>query len=144
VNHADVRLMATAIREGYAAEKLDRGVAEPTIVEQPDGSRTLVQPRDQMDEPYRSLHLLDAVAMGDILVVTFRWDDGDDGTVFLMPLDTRDVEIDLGDDVFVRHFVDQHLSFTLGGPRSSWEPQRATRISERLSVVRPYDQKRRR
>jgi hypothetical protein len=34
--------------------------------------------REQMFEPFRSLHLLDAVALGDILVVTFRWDDGND------------------------------------------------------------------
>ena len=143
MDHADVRLLARTIREGFAPENLDHGVTEPTLREQPDGHLALVEPRDRMSEPYRSIHLLDAVALGDILVVTFRWDDGDDGTVFLLPLDTRDVEIDLNDDVFVRHFVDQHLHFALGAAREVWEPQRAMRISDRLAVVRPYDQRRR-
>jgi hypothetical protein len=144
MDHADVRLLATTIREGFAPESLDHGVTEPTLMQQPDGFMALVEPRDQMTEPYRSIHLLDAVATGDILVITFRWDDGDDGTVFLMPLDTRDVQVDLSDDIFVRHFVDQHLHFTLGAAREVWEPERATRISERLSVVRPYNQDNRR
>jgi hypothetical protein len=144
VEHADVARLAAQLKEDYAPERLDTGVTEPTVVETDDGFRALVLPREQMFEPFRSLHLLDAVAVGDILVVTFRWDDGhDDGTVFLMPLDTRDVELDLDSDTFVTTFLDHHLSFTLGGPRSSWEPERATRISERLSVVRPHDQGRR-
>ena len=97
-----------------------------------------------MVEPYRSIRLLDAVAVGDILVVSFRWDDGDDGTVFLLPLDTRDVQVDFGDDVFVRAFVDHHLAWSLGAARKVWEPERAIRISDGLSVVRAYDQNRRR
>lgn len=144
VEHADVARLAAQLREDYAPERLEPGVTEPTLVETDDGFRALVMPREQMFEPFRSLHLLDAVAVGDVLVVTFRWDDGnDDGTVFLMPLDTRDVELDLDSDTFVTTFLDHHLAWTLGGPRESWEPARATRISERLSVVRPYDQRHR-
>ena len=132
------------LKEDYAPECLETGVSEPTIVENSDGSREYRVPRSQMVEPFRSLHLLDAVALGDILVITFRWDDGnDDGTIFLMPLDTRDIELDMHSDTFVTTFVDHHLSWTLGGPRESWEPERATRLSERLAVVRPYDQRRR-
>ena len=55
----------------------------------------------------------------------------------------RDVELDMHSDAFVTTFVDHHLSWTLGGPRESWEPERGTRLSERLVVVRPYDQRRR-
>lgn len=143
MDHADVRRLAAVIREDYAPESLEPGVTEPTILENSDGWKVLVEPRDQMVEPYRSIHLLDAVAMGDILIVTFRWKDGDDGTVFLIPLDTRDIHVDFGDDIFVRHFVDQHLHFSLGAAREVWEPERATRISDRLSVVRPHDQGRR-
>ena len=94
-----------------------------------------------MFEPFRSFHLLDAVALGHILVVTFRWDDGnDDGTIFLMPLDTRDVDLDMDDNIAVRAFVDHHLSWTLGGPRESGEPG-TTLLSPRLAVVRPHDQR---
>jgi hypothetical protein len=142
VDHADVARLATMIREDYAPARLEPGVAEPTVVQRDDGSYDRLVPRHQMIEPYRSLHLLDAAALGDVLVVTFRWDDGDDdGTIFLLPLDTRDVEIDLDDDVFVRDFVDHHLVWTLGGPRATWETQRATRVGERLAVVRAYDQR---
>lgn len=137
MDHADVRRLAAMIREDYAPESLEPGVTEPTIVENSDGWKVLVEPRHQMIEPYRSIHLLDAVAMGDILVVSFRWGDGD--TVFLMPLDTRDVQVDFGDDVFVRAFVDHHLVWSLGSAREVWEPERAVRISDRLSVVRLYD-----
>ena len=45
-------------------------------------------PRTQMFESFRSLHLLDGVALGD-----------------------------MHDDTFVTTFVDHHLSWTLGGPR---------------------------
>lgn len=132
------------LREDDAPECLETGVTERTIVENEHGFREYRVPRSQMFEPYRSLHLLDAVALGDVLVVTFRWDDGhDDGTIFLMPLDTRDVEADMHSDTFVRTFADHHLSWTLGGPRESREPARAPRIGERLAVVRPHDQRHR-
>lgn len=140
---ADVARLASMLREDYSSERLETGVSEPTVVEGEDGFKVLALPREQMFEPFRSLHLLDAVALGDILVVTFRWDDGNDaGTIFLMPLDTRDIELDMHSDTFVTTFVDHHLSWTLGGPRDSWEPERATRLSDRLAVVRPYDQRR--
>ena len=142
VEHADVARLAAQLKEDYSPERLETGVSEPALVEGDDGHDVLVLPREQMFEPFRSLHLLDAVAVGDILVVTFRWDDGnDDGTVFLMPLDTRGLELDPDSDTVVTTFLDHHLAWTLGGPRASWEPGRATRISERLSVVRPYDQR---
>jgi hypothetical protein len=57
-----------------------------------------------------------------------------------MPLGTRDSTLNLDSDTEVTTFVDHHLSWTLGGPRESWEPERATRLSARPSVVRPYDQ----
>ena len=139
---ADVAVLASLLKEHYAPERLETGVSEPTVVEVKNGFRALLMPREQMFEPFRSLHLLDAVALGHILVVTFRWDDGnDDGTIFLMPLDTRDVELDMDDNIAVRAFVDHHLSWTLGGPRESWEPG-STLLSPRLAVVRPYDQRR--
>jgi hypothetical protein len=60
-----------------------------------------------------------------------------------MPLDTRDIELDMHSDTFVTTFVDHHVSWTIGGPRESWGSERTTRISERLAVVRHYDQRRR-
>jgi hypothetical protein len=141
VRAADAAALASLLKEHYAPERLETGVSEPTVVEDENGFRALVLPREQMFEPFRSLHLLDAVALGPILIVTFRWDDGaDDGTVFLMPLDTRDIELDMDDDIAVTTFVDHHLSWTLGGPRESWEPT-TTLVSPRLAVVRPYDQR---
>lgn len=138
----DAAVLAALLKEHYSPERLDTGVSEPTLVTADDGFKVLVLPREQMFEPFRSFHLLDAVALGPVLVVTFRWDDGnDDGTIFLMPLDTRDIELDMDSDVAVTTFVDHHLSFTLGGPRESWEPG-STLLSSRLAVVRPYDQRR--
>jgi hypothetical protein len=138
---ADVAVLADLVREHYAPDRLDPGVSEPTLVEHDDGSRSLVVPRDQMVEPYRSLRLLDAAAIGTILIVTFRWDDGaDDGTIFLMPLDTRDIELNTADNIAVNMFLLHHLEFTLGGPRESWERARTTPLGPRFAVVRPYTQ----
>jgi hypothetical protein len=73
------------------------------------------------------------------LVITFFWgDDGEDGTIHLVPLDARRVELDMSDAVAVTTFLSQQLEFTLGGPRESWERARTTPLSARLSVVRPY------
>ena len=86
-----------------------------------------------MFEPYRSFRLIDAAAVGSTLVITFTWDDGaDDGTVFLMPLDTRDIELDTSDNIAVTTFLSHHLEFTLGGPRESWERARAHTIRTAL------------
>lgn len=138
---ADVVALAEQVREHFAPDRLDPGLREPTLVEREDGSRSLVLPRDQMFEPYRSFHLLDAVAVGNILVITFRWDDGaDDGTIFLMPLDTRDTELDMADNIAVSTFLSHHIEFTLGGPRESWERARTTPLGPRFAVVRPYTQ----
>jgi len=145
VERADVARLAAIIKEDCSPDRLETGASEPTLVEPEDGFKVLTLPREQMFEPFRSLHLLDAAALGDLLVVTFRWDDGnDDGTIFLLPLDTRDVELDMDSDTSVTTFVDHHLTWTLGGPRESWEGTRVTRLSERFAIVRPYDQRRRR
>jgi hypothetical protein len=141
VNAADVAVLAALVREHYAADRVDTGVTEPAMVEHSDGSRSVVLPRDQMFEPYRSFRLVDAAAVGHTLVITFTWDDGaDDGTVFLMPFDARDVELDMTDNIAVTTFLSHHLEFTLGGPRESWERARTTPFGPRFSVVRPYGQ----
>lgn len=135
---ADAAVLAALLKEHYSPDSLETGVSEPTMVPGEDGFEVLVLPREQMFEPFRSFHLLDAVALGPLLLVTFRWDDGtDDGTIFLMPLDTRDVELDMDDDIAVTTFVDHHVSWTLGGPRESWEPQ-SLLLSPRLAVVQPH------
>lgn len=90
-----------------------------------------------MPEPLRSLHLLDAAALGTTVVTTFRW--GDDDTVFVLPYDTRDLDIDLGDEITVRTFLTQLVEHTPGGSRESWEAARSTPISRRLVVVRPWN-----
>lgn len=139
VDVADVAVLAALVREHYAADRLDPGVTEPTVVEHDDGSRSLVLPRNQMLEPYRSFRLMEAAALGSTLVITFMWDDGaDDGTLFLMPLDTRDIDLDMSDNIAVSTFLSHHLEFTLGGPRESWERARTTPFGPRFSVVRPY------
>lgn len=138
---ADVARLAELVRVQYSPDQLDPGVTQPTVVELDDGSRSLVVPRDQMVEPYRSFRLIDAAAVGSILIITFQWDDGaDDGTIFLMPLDTRDIELDLADNIAVSMFLLHHLEFTLGGPRESWERARTTPLGPRFAVVRPYTQ----
>jgi len=136
---AQVAALAELVRNTYSPERLDTGVSEPTVVELADGSRAVALPREQMFEPYRSMHLIDAAALGTTLVIAFRWDDGqDDATIYLMPLDARDVELDMSDDVSVTTFISHHLEFTLGGPRESWEAARTTPLSPHLSVVRPW------
>lgn len=141
VEPEDVAVVAELVREHYAPDRLDPGVTEPTLVEYDDGSRSFVLPQDQMFEPYRSFRLLDAEAVGSILVITFRWDDGaDDGTIFLMPLDARDVQLDMRDNIAVTTFISHHIEFTLGGPRESWERARTTPFGPRFAVVRPYTQ----
>jgi hypothetical protein len=141
VEAADVAMLAELVREHYAPDRLDPGVTEPTLVEHDDGSRSLVSPRDQMVEPYRSFRMLHAEAVGSILIVTFRWDDGaDDGTIFLMPLDMRDIDLNIGDNIAVSMFLLRHIEFTLGGTRESWESARTTPLGPRFAVVRPYTQ----
>jgi len=141
VQPRDVAVLAALVREHYSVQRLDTGVTEPTLVEHEDGSKAWVLPREQALEPYRSFRLIDAVALGSILVITFSWDDGaDDDTIFLMPLDTRDVALDISDDIAVSTFVAHHLEFTLGGPRESWEAARTTPFGPRFAVVRPYTQ----
>jgi hypothetical protein len=137
VDTDQVARLAALVLETYSPAALDPGVTEPTIVTMPDGFRALAVPRDQMQEPMRSLRLLDAAALGPVLVVTFAWDDQDDGTIFVMPLDTRDLQLDLADDISVTTFLVQHIEHTLHGPRESWESARSTPISRRLAVVRP-------
>ncbi|WP_214406198.1 hypothetical protein [Pseudonocardia lacus] len=98
VEPAQVADLAAMIRRDYSPAALDPGVSEPTLVEAADGSRALVLPRDQQPEPLRSLRLVDAAAVGSTLVVTFTWEAGtDDDTVYLMPLDARDLDLDLDD-----------------------------------------------
>lgn len=140
MDHADVAALAALFRDTYSHESLETGVSEPTVVEHEDGSRSLTLPREQMFEPYRSFRLIDAAALGATLVITFSWDDGaDDETVFLMPLDARDLTLDLSDDIAVETFLSHHLEFTLGAPRASWEP-RSTLLGPRFAVVRPWTQ----
>jgi hypothetical protein len=134
-----VRALADQIRASYAPEQLDSGVREPTIVQLADGSRAVALPRDQMFEPYRSFQLIDAAALGETLVIAFSWDDErDDDMVFVMPLDCRDVDLDVDDEFAVTNFLTRFLEFTLGGPRESWEPARSTPLGPRLAVVRPW------
>lgn len=139
MNATEVQVLAELVEQTYAPERLETGVREATIVELADGSRAVALPRSQMFEPYRSLHLVAAAALDTTLVITFRWDDGhDDGTIFVMPLDGRDVTLDLTDERAVTTFLAHHLEFTLGGPRESWEAARSTPFSRRLTVVRPW------
>lgn len=138
MNTAEVAEIATLVRETYSPFALDTGVTEASVIEELDGSRALVLPQNQMFEPARSLRLVDATAVGFVLVITFTWIGDNAGTIFVMPFDTRDLELDLNDEIAVRTFLSRHVEFTLGGPRESWEPARATRISHRLSVVRPW------
>jgi hypothetical protein len=132
VEAADVASLADLVREHYAPDRLDPGASEPTVIEHDDGSKSLTLPRDQNVEPYRSFRLLKAEAVGTVLVITFRWDDGaDDGTVFLMPLDAREVTMDMNDNIAVSMFLLHHIEFTLGGPRESWERARSTPFGPR-------------
>lgn len=136
---ADAAILAQMFREAYSPDALDTGVTEPTVQEFENGSRSITLPREQMWEPYRSLHLIDAVAMGSVLVITFAWHDGeDDDTIYLMPLDVRDLQLEISDTIAVKTFLSHHLEFTLGGPRSTWEAARTTPLSPRFAVVRPW------
>lgn len=136
---ADAEVLARVLREHYSTAALDPGVDEPTVVEDDDGFRRLVVPREDQTEPWRSFVLLDARAVGPVLTVVFRWDDGaDDGTVFVLPVDVRGVELDVADDRAVTTFLTHLLEFTLGGERRTWEAARSTPLGSRFTVVRPF------
>ncbi len=137
MDSAQVARLAAAVVEAYSPAALETGVDEPTLVTDDDGWRAITLPRDQQPEPLRSLHLLDAVAAGPVLVVTFTWREDDDGTVFVLPLDTRDLDLDVDDRITLTTFLVQHVEHTLGGPRDSWE-RTSTLISPRMAVVRPW------
>ncbi len=137
MNSAEVARLAAAVVEAYSPAALETGVDEPTLVTYDDGFRAITLPRDQQPEPLRSLHLLDAVAAGPVLVVAFTWREDDDGTVFVLPLDTRDLDLDLDDEITLTTFLVQHIEHTLGGPRVSWE-HASVLISPRLAVLRPW------
>lgn len=63
VDTDEVAQLAALVLETYSPPALDPGVTEPAIVTMPDGFRALAVPRDRMQEPMRSLRLLDAVAL---------------------------------------------------------------------------------
>ena len=135
----DVETLARVLREQYSPTALDPGVSAATVVEDADGFRRLVVPRAEQTEPWRSLAMIDARAVGPVLTVVFSWDDGaDDGTVFVLPVDTRDVDLDVGDDQAVTTYLSHLLEFTLGGDRTAWEAARSTPLSPGLAVVRPW------
>ncbi len=135
---ADVAELARLLRDGYSPEPLDPGVDGPAVVENDHGFRSVSVPRSAMPEPWRSFCLVDAAALGTTLVVTFTWVDGaDDETVYVMPLDGRDVELDLSSELQVETFLSRLIEFTLGSPREIWE-RASTPMSPRLAVVRPY------
>jgi len=136
MDHERAAELAAIVCDTYSDASLDPGVTGPTVVQDAGGFRSVTLPREQMPEPLRSLHVLDAAAVGTTLVVTFRW--ADDDTVFLLPYDTRDADFDLVDDIAVRTFVAQLVEHTLGGSRETWEAARSTPISRRLTVVRPW------
>lgn len=136
---SDVAELARVLRADYRPERLDPGVTEPTVVDVAGGFRAVALPRAESPEPYRSFRLVDAAALDVTLVMTFTWEDGaDDGTVFVLPLDGRDVELDVTDDAAVTTFLSHLVEFTLGGPRAAWEAARTTPMSPRLTVVRPW------
>ena len=136
---SDVAELARVLRVDYRPEQLDPGVTEPTVVDVADGFRAVALPRAESLEPYRSFRLVDAAALDATLIVSFTWEDGaDDGTVFVLPVDGRDVDLDVTDDVAVTTFLGHLLEFTLGGPRAEWEAARTTPLSPHLTVVRPW------
>jgi hypothetical protein len=129
--------LARQLCEAYSWEALDPGVSEPTLKKAEDGYAIVVLPRDQEEEPFRSLKLIDAVALGPVLMVAFTWADGqDDETVYLMPLDMRDVTVNMHDEIAVSAFLMRHIEFSLGGPRDSWESARGATLSPHLVLVR--------
>jgi hypothetical protein len=139
MNAVEASELARYVRENFSWEALDLGVTEPTIVNW-DSAPSLSLPREQMFEPYRSFRLLDAASVGSVVVISFAWGAPveDDGQVYLLPLDVRDLTIDISDDAALYTWVSHRIEFTLGGPRESWESSRAIEIGEKLSVVRPW------
>jgi hypothetical protein len=141
VKSTDVAELARLLREHYSWAALDPNVTEATVVEDEYGDRVLKVPRADMDEPYRSFCLIDAAALDSTLVITFTWqDDAPDDTVFLLPYDTRGLDLDMGDNIAVTTFLNHLLEFTLGGERRSWEAARTTPLGRRFAIVRPETQ----
>lgn len=115
---------ARLLREHYSPAALDPGVTESTLVENERGHRALVLPRAEQDEPYRSFSLIDAAALGSTLVVTFTWeDDAPDGTVFLLPYDTRGLDLDMRDNIAVTTFVKPPLGVHSGRAGPAGRPR---------------------
>jgi hypothetical protein len=138
---AAIARLADEIRTTYSPAALDAtfDTSTPVLRTGADGSRSITLPREQAPEPLRSMQILDVAPIGDILVVTFRWGLGpeeDDGTIYLMPLDTRDLELDVDDQAAVDVFVLHHVEFSLG-PAPQWA-HRCTPLGPRLKIVRPW------
>jgi len=93
-----------------------------------------------MFEPYRSFRLLEAAAVGTTLIISFAWGkpEEDDGRIYLLPLDTRPLAVDLADESALITLISHHIEHSLGGPRESWEPERTFKLSDKLAVVRPW------
>ena len=131
--------LAEYVRQHYSWDALDPQVDEPIVVNW-DTFPSLTLPREQMFEPYRSFRLLEAAAVGSTLIISFAWGkpEEDDGRIYLLPLDTRPLAVDLADESALITLISHHIEHSLGGPRESWEPERTFKLSDKLAVVRPW------
>lgn len=137
----DVAELAALLKERYSLEALAPVAAQPMRDEpevRPDGWWAVQVPTKDQLQPWLSFRLIDAAAMGTTLVITFWWDDGtDDETIYVMPLDTRDVDFPMSDNIAVASYLDHSIEFAIGGPRESWEG-RTFQVGPRMAAVRPY------
>lgn len=134
--------IARLVRENYSDQALDDladGVEDQTLVTDSTGFASVVVDRAQQDEPFRSFHLIDSRAVGDIVVTTFAWGDVSPGEMtYLMPLETGRLGLKGAGEMEMQNVLTRYIEWTLGGPRESWEADRATAVGPRLSVVRPW------
>lgn len=136
--------IARRVRETYSDEALDElygHVSAPTVTTDTSGFTSLVVPRSQQDEPFRSFHLLDSGAVGDVVVTTFAWGEVDATEMtYVLPLPTSRLDVDTGDDKAMNTLVVRYIEWSLGGPRESWESERATLMGRGMTIVRPWVQ----
>ena len=55
-----------------------------------------------------------------------------------MPLDAGRLDLEGAGEMALQNVITRYVEWTLGGPRESWEAERATAVGPGLSLVRPW------
>lgn len=134
--------IARLVRDTYSDRALDQlsdGVEDRSLITDSTGFASVLVPRAEQDEPFRSFHLIDSQAVGDVVVTTFAWGDASPAEMtYLMPLDAGRLGLEDAGEMERENVLTRYVEWTLGGPRESWEAERGTTVGPGLTLVRPW------